>query len=1072
MGDPMTLIPEGAALLGAAVGCDFLGVGAGLFTLLRDVAVKDDEAWRKQLTRLARRGWDDAEKARTEVDRDAYPLPNRDACVDYVMTCVYTGAAPTADGLMRHRGSGLMRHRGSGLDVPADPTCEWGARVFLEHMIRAMLEDRSFAVYRLLSVQLQTLARDAAVRDAQLAALTNVVRELNAAASTSAIVTAINLLTDPALRPSERPAQRRRLPDAAVRPGDDVLDYLSGAVKFCGRDAEVDDLVAFCEEDADSWTWQAVTGQGGTGKSRLAFELCQRMRERGWEAYFLNQTAFDHTPPAALASCPADMLFVIDYVAFAAKRVGRWLAGLPRTSAHRVRVLLLEREDWRGDSLDLGQPIWFRDLGQAFVSGDLGQHLGRVAGDGPVLSLTGKPLAEGTMVEIIQSIGAPDDTAEADGAPADDVGARDAGSLIPRLIAGDIVTQLRQRIDPSAKRPLYLLFLAQAYLDDPADSAWRTWDLHEIHRVLYERERKRLVGTFETFGPGAASVALDLWAFATATRAPLADAFSDAPAWLVVDAPAARGEFRRRLRGCVGTPDADIVPYTPDIPGEYLVAACLADWTDADRVTRFTHDCWQASPRSFADFLARLVSDLGDTAPPEFEPVLGDNGLFAEPSSKEDFHVLATTVGGIIVPERVTARAAGLVIGWANQHLDDDLLVRLGIRAAVATSQPTKGMRPPVDPMAVLRNALPDVDEQSLTSVTEPAYNVITKVTGSLLTRGMPQGFLDELSRIHDSGDLSAAQAWVGSHRPDYPSVVAAAVGAVMGALASIHHKLPLMPLQQTCANLNTHIWLSPSFSEQRRSEAHAVALFNLTWKSGDVAEVRRACDEIGVLATNHRDNPDIALQWAKALVNLTVESGDAAEVRWACDEVGVLAADHPDNLDIALQRAMALVNLTVKSGDAAEVRWACDEVGVVAADHPGNPDIALRWAIALVNLTSKSGDAAEVRWACDEVGVVVADHPGDPDIALRWAMALVNLTGKCDEGEEAERAIDELQVAVNQAPVPQAQPWLLAGLDEACTDEWDGPVLQKARDSAIQVLGADDPLTITLATAYEHWGS
>ena len=57
-------------------------------------------------------------------------------------------------------------------------------------------------------------------------------------------------------------------------------------VPFHGRVDELGDLERWCEDESAPRA-HLVVGAGGAGKTRLAIELCRRMRARGWLAGFL-----------------------------------------------------------------------------------------------------------------------------------------------------------------------------------------------------------------------------------------------------------------------------------------------------------------------------------------------------------------------------------------------------------------------------------------------------------------------------------------------------------------------------------------------------------------------------------------------------------------------------------------------------------------------------------------------------------------------------------------------------------------------------------------------------------------
>ena len=121
------------------------------------------------------------------------------------------------------------------------------------------------------------------------------------------------------------------------------LPFSARATTFVGRDAERAQLTAFLESGGKV-SWWLLTGAAGTGKSRLALELCRDTRP-WWNAGFLSRTdaftGWSHFRPSR------PTLVVIDYVSSRAAHVSAVVLHLARSADYLpnpVRVLLLERD--------------------------------------------------------------------------------------------------------------------------------------------------------------------------------------------------------------------------------------------------------------------------------------------------------------------------------------------------------------------------------------------------------------------------------------------------------------------------------------------------------------------------------------------------------------------------------------------------------------------------------------------------------------------------------------------------------------------------------------------------------
>ncbi|MEV5434472.1 tetratricopeptide repeat-containing serine protease family protein [Streptomyces sp. NPDC052682] len=159
---------------------------------------------------------------------------------------------------------------------------------------------------------------------------------------------------EPVLEPVEpaallTPAASERLLDSPAS----LLRADAEAVTFHGRDSELTDLHAWCQDDPPTIAVQVWTGPGGQGKTRLARRLTDLLSHHGWATGHLRPDLTDHdTPPDFTPLITAlPLLIVVDYAETRPRLLRRLITCLHR-SRHRVRLLLLARSDgeWRTDA--------------------------------------------------------------------------------------------------------------------------------------------------------------------------------------------------------------------------------------------------------------------------------------------------------------------------------------------------------------------------------------------------------------------------------------------------------------------------------------------------------------------------------------------------------------------------------------------------------------------------------------------------------------------------------------------------------------------------------------------------
>ena len=124
----------------------------------------------------------------------------------------------------------------------------------------------------------------------------------------------------------------------------DQFKYESVFTDFTGREQELELFRSFLADDR-KFCWYMLSGEGGTGKSRLANEICLRAEAMGWIAGFSNLTQNKDFSWETLAP-PANMLLVFDYVKARPEEVERILGILASIEGlqYKVRMLLIDRQ--------------------------------------------------------------------------------------------------------------------------------------------------------------------------------------------------------------------------------------------------------------------------------------------------------------------------------------------------------------------------------------------------------------------------------------------------------------------------------------------------------------------------------------------------------------------------------------------------------------------------------------------------------------------------------------------------------------------------------------------------------
>lgn len=203
--------------------------------------------------------------------------------------------------------------------------------------------------------------------------------------------------------------------------------------EFCGRNIEYSKLVDFCLGGKDNFLWWAVTGDGGTGKSRIAVELSIDMRKKGWNVIWLRKYKDYQSFNLSNMQSGINTLFILDRVIGYEAQIGDWIEERYHQSKGTiVRVLLIERKND-----NFSQNGWIEQiLNSVEMPGILEDH----CYNRQMLEL--QPMDKKDMKHLIISY----------------------GGLIGenQSFADEIMEQL-EKIDPDRTRPLYAILLIEVW---------------------------------------------------------------------------------------------------------------------------------------------------------------------------------------------------------------------------------------------------------------------------------------------------------------------------------------------------------------------------------------------------------------------------------------------------------------------------------------------------------------------------------------------------------------------------------------------------------------------------------
>lgn len=242
------------------------------------------------------------------------------------------------------------------------------------------------------------------------------------------------------------------------------FDYRSINTDFFGRNFELQQLSDFME-DRNSTTkqatvkWWAVTGQGGSGKSRLVEEFTKPLFDN-WSVKKFERSEIVSVDSLDLCfnASLKNILFVIDYVQSNTGDVAKWIELKNRTQqSKKAKMLLLQRESVvdnvefsdntsEQDLQNIQKPQWLKNmLEESYTFAE-----NQFRNDYVEL----KPLTKEDLIAIMSSYAK---------------NSKPEFEINPYL---DELYNVLMRLDPVLHRPLFAMFIIDAKLDGKNPDEW------------------------------------------------------------------------------------------------------------------------------------------------------------------------------------------------------------------------------------------------------------------------------------------------------------------------------------------------------------------------------------------------------------------------------------------------------------------------------------------------------------------------------------------------------------------------------------------------------------------------
>jgi len=377
------------------------------------------------------------------------------------------------------------------------------------------------------------------------------------------------------------------------------FSYDSNTVGFFGRKKEWGELVEFCNR-SEKLLWWAITGQGGSGKSRLSYEFLNSLADKKaeqvsdswitrnirWPVFY---KWFSSPNCIGFGSIESNMIFVVDYVHAFERQIGEWVSFIEQNMglySGKIRIILVERipQIINTNTDQISDPDWFRFYSDGVCDSRLLWELCHRR-----IFLDLKSLDEYAAYSIIE-----------------DYAYRNGVTIMRQII--EALIKHTKEVNNNKISPLYLLFITDAWINY---KDILKWDRDKILEYFAIKEERRIRDCFSLSSePNKKAIAI-LYMIATITEElKLEDIrlFLDAEMLMVTGV--SETELMTELYNNPYTSKGYLYGIEPDLVGEYYVLYSIEQHDRDHSILKLFDFLVKQYPESAIRFILRFSSDF------------------------------------------------------------------------------------------------------------------------------------------------------------------------------------------------------------------------------------------------------------------------------------------------------------------------------------------------------------------------------------------------------------------------------------------------------------------------------
>lgn len=729
-------------------------------------------------------------------------------------------------------------------------------------------------------------------------------------------------------------------------PSTSPFHFRNDILIFQGRKYEQKEIYNFLEDER-KLLWMAITGDGGSGKSKLMYHMTQKLESGSeWKVIWLEDESLKSILEKTEFKYSKNLLFICDYGGQFSEKLRTLINRIDtfgnKDSGKKIRLIILEREGFAENCGEILEPMWYRNF-----CGDSSQN-GRVNSTAfdKNKSMNLKPLNDDDFKGIVK-----------------DYLTEKKKSLSDEKI--NTVIKKAHEIDDrkTGARPLILLFVADAVAEG---NEAENWDLNKlVEHVIkrYENHWKNVIckGDEELY-----EAVKEITAYATAVGGwDLRNKKIGEPIKSDIDLFFKKVNDKNMfLCGICEKTETDGIwtPFEPDLLGEFFVLEFLSGKIqnyDDEYVTNFSDICWENGSVLFAWFLSHCAQNY--CRQERFNTIFANGMEIFEPKDEENavwYSYLLVDMTACQTMENVGETAKKLKSMSQKYSYNQKILTEYA-KGLVNLSciQELKEREKTIEKLKELWRTAPDNKEAK------------TRYAKGLFNLSNVQELKERKKTIEELEELWKSAPKNREIQTEYAK-----------GLYNLNYEQDLKEMEKTIEKLE-ELWKLASENQEVQT-AYAYGLYNLSCFQ-ELKEKEKTIAKLKLLWESNKENQEVQIEYADGLVNL-IGRHELIKDKQTMKQLETLWKRNPEKREIRAAYARGLANLSDKQ-NLSEIGDTIDKLKYFENIDPQNSGIQSAYMLGVMNKTLKKAELYKTKEPIEsdiaEIKKYVEEHKDNEEL-------------------------------------------------------------------------------------------